>query len=275
MANFDQKSKIGKFQFSYLLPLGLLIASIIPSYVFATEGYLLGGGDTVKITVYEQPELTATVRISHVGTIVYPFLGEVTIGGLTPEDAGRLIASKLEMGGFVRKPQVSLSVEEYRSHKVSILGQINKPGKYLLEDKTLVIGLLAQAGGLTQDAADVITLVRKDVDKTIIYQIDLLKFYGGDMSPNIEVASGDVILIPKKDIFYVYGEVNQPGVYRLMRNMTLMQALSVSGGVTGRGSTGGIEVSRRRADGTTQKIEVELTDMLQPNDVLYVKERLF
>lgn len=275
MASFDQKNKIGNFQLSYRLWIVLLIVSITSSHVFAAEGYLLGEGDTVKITVYEQPDLTATVRISHAGTITYPFLGEVAIGGLMPDAAGRLIANKLKTGKYVKAPQVSITVVEYRSHQISVLGQINKPGKYSLDGKTRVIGLLALAGGMTKDAADVITLVRNERDRSIIFQIDLLKFYGGDMAQNIEVVSGDIVLVPKMDVYYVYGEVNRPGVYRLRRNMTLMQALSVGGGVTGRGSTGDIKISRRRVDGSTQKIEVELTDMLQPNDVLYVKERFF
>ena len=275
MANFDQKNKIGNFQLSYFLWIGLLIVSITPSYVFATEGYLLGEGDTVKVTVYEQPELTATVRISHVGTIAYPFLGEVAIGGLTPEAAGRLIASRLETGKFVKAPQVSVTVVEYRSHQISVLGQINKPGKYSLDSKTMLVELLAQSGGLKDNAADVITVVRSDAGKSAIYQIDLLKFYQGDMLQNIEMVSGDIILVPKMDVFYIYGEVNQPGVYRLERGMTTMQALTLGGGLTGRGSSEGIKINRRRADGMVQKIEVELTDTLQPNDVLFVDERLF
>ena len=275
MTNVDLKNKIRNFHLSYFLWIGLLIVSITPSYVFATEGYLLGEGDTVKITVYEQPDLTAIVRISHVGAITYPLLGEVTIGGLTPEAAGRLIASRLEAGKFVKAPQVSVTVVEYRSQQISVLGQINKPGKYALDKKTLLVELLAQSGGLKDNAADVITVVRSDAGKSAIYQIDLLKFYQGDMLQNIEMVNGDIILVPKMDVFYIYGEVNRPGVYRLERGMTTMQALSVGGGLTGRGSSRGIKINRRRADGVVQKIEVELTDALQPNDVLFVDERLF
>ena len=275
MASFEQKNKIGNFTISHLLWIGLFIASITSSHVFAEEGYLLGGGDTVKITVYEQPDLTTVVRINHLGTISFPFLGEVSVGGLTPDAAGQLIASGLKKGGFVKVPQVSLTVEEYRSHQISVMGKVNKPGRFTLETKTLVVDLLARAGGLTTDAADVITVVRNDADRPARYQIDLLKFYGGDMAQNIELISGDIILVPKMNTFYVYGEVNRPGVYRLQSGMTAMQALSVAGGLTGRGSSGGIKISRRRSDGTIQNFEIELTDMLQPNDVLYVKERLF
>ena len=275
MASFDKKNKIENFPLSCLLWIGLLIVSITSSHVIAEEGYLLGGGDSVKITVYEQPDLTTVVRINHLGTISFPFLGEVSVGGLTPDAAGQLIASGLKKGGFVKVPQVSLTVEEYRSHQISVMGKVNKPGRFTLETKTLVVDLLARAGGLTTDAADVITVVRNDANRQARYQIDLLKFYGGDMAQNIELISGDIILVPKMNTFYVYGEVNRPGVYRLQSGMTAMQALSVAGGLTGRGSSGGIKISRRRSDGTIQNFEIELTDMLQTNDVLYVKERLF
>jgi len=275
MASFDLKNNIGKFISSCLLWAGLLILLSASSHVLAVEGYLLGEGDKVKITVYEQPDLTTTIRISHVGTIFYPFLGELSIGGLTSDAAGRLIANKLKEGDVVKAPQVSVTIEEYGSHQISVLGEVNKPGKFTLKGNTLLIDLLALAGGLAKDAADIITVVRNDPDRPARYQIDLLKFYGGDMAQNIELISGDIILVPKMDIFYAYGEVNRPGVYRLERGMTMMQALSVGGGLTGRGSMGGIQISRRRVDGKVLSIEVDLTDTLQPNDVLYVKERLF
>lgn len=275
MPDSDQKNKIGNFQFSYIQWICLFIVSVNFSLGFAADGYLLGEGDTVKITVYEQPDLTAVARISHAGTINYPFLGEIPIGGLTSDAAGRLIAKRLEVEGFVKTPQVILTIEEYRSHQIPVLGQINKPGKYSLEGQAMVVDLIAQAGGLRKDAADVITVVRNYAGNPVRYQIDLMRFYGGDMTQNIEVIGGDIILVPKMDRFYVYGEVNRPGVYRLERGMTTMQALSVGGGLTGRGSSGGIMISRRDAEGKIQKIEVELTDTLQPNDVLYVKERFF
>jgi polysaccharide export outer membrane protein len=95
------------------------------------------------------------------------------------------------------------------------------------------------------------------------------------MSQNIKVSEGDFVLVPKMDTFYVHGEVSRPGVYRLERGMTVMQALSVGGGITGRGSLKGMKVTRKLPDGTTKEIKLELTDELQPDDVLYVKERLF
>ena len=122
---------------------------------------------------------------------------------------------------------------------------------------------------------DLIIVVKKEGNTTRKHKIDLLRFYAGDMSQNIKVSRGDFILVPKMDTYYIHGEVKRPGVYRLERGMTVMQAVSVGGGVSARGSLRGIKVTREQADGTTSEISVEMTDKIQPNDVLYVKERLF
>ncbi|MFC1771781.1 polysaccharide export protein EpsE [Pseudomonadota bacterium] len=243
---------------------------------FAQEDYQLGGGDSVYVQVYEQPDLTTEARISQDdGTITFPLLGEVAISGLSPEEAGLKIARLLKDGGFVKNPQVALTVREFQSQKIPVMGQVGSPGEYALKGESRVVDLISQAGGLKTDAADVIIVVKHESGKSVKHEIDLLSFYAGDMSQNIRVSRGDFILVPKMDTFYVHGEVKAPGMYRLQRGMTVMQALSVGGGVTGRGSLSRIKATRTESDGATKKIGVELTDKVQPNDVLYVKERLF
>ncbi len=242
----------------------------------AAEAYLLGGGDTVNITVYEQPDLATTARISQDdGTITFPLLGEVKLAGLSPEAAGQKIERLLKEGGYIKAPQVSLTVNEFFSQKIPVLGQINSPGEYALQGERRVADLISQAGGLKPDAADTVVVVKNEGGKSVKYEVDILRFYAGDMTQNIKVVSGDFILVPKMDAFYIRGEVQRPGSYRLERDMTLMQALSVAGGVSERGSSKGIVITRRQANGETKKIKVKLSDTLQPNDVVYVKERLF
>jgi len=276
VVNCDKNNARGSLKLPLIRWLCLLLVSLNSSLIFAAEDYLLGGGDMVHISVYDQPDLTTTARISQDdGTITFPLLGEVAIAGLSPEDAGSKIAKLLKDGGLIKNPQVALAVQEFLSQKIPVMGQVNKPGEYPLKGESQVINLIAQAGGLQEDAADVITVVKREGGKSVKYNIDLLRFYGGDMSQNIEVSEGDFILVPKMDRFYIQGEVNRPGMYRLERDMTVMQALSVGGGINGRGSLSGMKVTRHKADGTTEKIGVELTDRLQPNDVLTVKERLF
>ena len=253
----------------------LMLLSLTVASTAAAEKYLLGGGDTVDITVYQQQDLTLTAKISPEGDITYPLLGTVKIAGLTPESAGQKIARMLKEGGFIKQPQVFLKISAFGSQQVAILGQINKPGNYSLEGVSGVLDLLARAGGVTKEAANVITVIKKEGDKSVKHRIDLKRFYEGDMGQDIRVSSGDVVLIPRMDVFYIYGEVQNPGRFRLERGMTTMQALSVGGGVTGRGSLSGIKASRRQADGSMKKVELNLHDQLMPDDVVYVKERLF
>lgn len=242
----------------------------------APSDYIIGGGDTVSVAVYNQPDLTTETRVSQDnGSIAFPLLGEVVISGLSPNEAGKKIADLLESGGFIKQPQIAVTVKDFRSQKIPVMGQVNKPGEYRLMGESNVVDLISQAGGLKDDAADVIVLVKKEGSKSVKHEIDLLRFYAGDMSQNLGVSRGDFILVPKMDTFYIHGEVKRPGVYRLEREMTVMQALSVGGGISDRGSLSGIKITRKTGDGNTKKVTVELTDRLQPDDVLYVKERLF
>jgi len=259
--------------------LGLLCAFVTAMsapQVFAEDDYLLGGGDTVDIVVYGQPDLTTAARISQDdGTITFPLVGEVAIAGISPEGAGGKIAKLLREGGFIRNPQVSLTVKEFQSQKIPVMGQVGKPGHYLLKGESRVIDLISQAGGLKDDAADIIIVVKNENGKQVKHEIDLLRFYAGDMNQNITVSRGDFILVPKMDEFYIHGEVKRAGIYRLERGMTVMQALSVGGGISDRGSLRGVVVTRKQGDGTTKKSKVDLTSKVMPGDVLYVKERLF
>lgn len=273
--NYQATSR-GNYRFPLVQWFSIAFAVVYSSFVFAADDYRLGGGDTVTISVYEQPDLSTVTRISQDdGTITYPLLGEVTIGGLTAEEAGQKIAKLLKNRGFLKYPEVSLTVKEFVSQKIPIMGQVNKPGEYAIKGQSRILDLIAQAGGVRTDAADVIVVVKNQKGKSVRHQIDLLAFYAGDMSQNIEVAEGDFILVPKMDTFYIHGEVNRPGSYRLDREMTVMQALSLAGGISTRGSLRRIKVTRRKANGNTEKIDMELTDQLKPNDVLHVKERLF
>ena len=259
----------------------ILIALLSCFAVYAEEDnlpsdYLIGGGDTIEVVVYDQPDLTTVARVSQDdGTIAFPLLGQVALAGLSPKDAGQKIAAQLRNGGFIKNPQVAILVQDFRSQKIPVMGQVNRPGEYLLMGESKVVDVISQAGGLKDDAADVIVVVKNEGGKSIKHEIDLLRFYSGDMSQNIAVARGDFILVPKMDTFYIHGEVKRPGMYRLERGMTVMQAISVGGGISDRGSLSGMKVSRSNEDGSTKKVRVELTDKLQPNDVLYVKERLF
>lgn len=258
----------------YALALCLLVVSLFCHGALAQD-YTLGAGDVVKIQVYEQPDLTTAMPITQRGTVRFWLLGDVAVAGLTPGQAEEKLASLLEKGGYIKDPQVFVMVEEYRSQQVAVLGWVNKPGKYPIEGTSSIVDILAQAGGLKDDAGDVITIIRQSGGQSTKTPVDIGLLYVGDLVQNRKLDPSDLIVVPRMDVFYIYGQVKSPGQYRLARDMTLMQALSLGGGLTPRGTEKGVRVTRRGKGGSVEELTVGLTDYLQPNDVLYVKESLF
>jgi len=214
--------------------LGLLLLVLLEtSGAQAASDYRLGPGDLLKISTFGYNDLTAEVRVSESGNITFPLIGQVPVEGLSTREAESLIAEKLQTGSFIAKAQVSVLIAEYQSQKVSVMGQVGKPGQYFLEGSTRVLDLLAKAGGVTDEAAaDRAVLLRHDGGSQVI---DLEALFSGDTSQNPAVVNGDTINVPRAPRFYIYGEVQKPGAYRLDRNMTLSRAISAGGGLTARG----------------------------------------
>jgi polysaccharide export outer membrane protein len=243
----------------------------------AGSEYRLGPGDVVRITVYNNPDLTTEASITQEGRITFPLIGEIQIGGMEKGQAEQVIARRLGEGGFVVKPQVNVLVLGFKSQQISVLGQVNRPGKYPIEQASTLADLLAIAGGISPNGADVITHITQGADgKTSKRDIDINQaLRNGEMDKNFPVKNGDIIFVPRAPLFYIYGEVNRPGAYRLEKDMTVMQALSVGGGLNPRGTERGIKINRHDESGKVTAIDGKLSDLLQENDVIYVKESLF
>ena len=120
----------------------------------------LGAGDVVKVSVYGSPDLTVETRVSEAGTITFPLIGQVPVGGLSVASAEKKIGSMLESGGYLKKAQVNMIVTTLQSQQVSVLGQVNRPGRYPVDGKRHVLDLLAVAGGIGGEGGDKISLVR-------------------------------------------------------------------------------------------------------------------
>ncbi len=210
------------------------------------------------------------------GTITFPLVGEISLAGLTPVDAEARIADKLIKGKFVLKPQVSLNVIRVRSRQVSVLGQVARPGRYPLDDTSSnLTDILALAGGVSPTGDDNVTVMVTRDGKTAKLEINVPTMYRtGDLSRNLQLENGDTIFVQRAPVFYIYGEVQRAGSYRLEQGMTVMQALSVGGGVTPRGTDRGVKIRRKTGDGT-QAIDARLIDPVQADDVIYVRESLF
>ena len=236
----------------------------------------LGMGDMVRVTVFRNPELTTDARVTERGTILFPMIGEVPVAGLTPFQAGTRIADKLKAGKFVVNPEVTVSLAQVNSRQVSVLGSVVKPGRYPLDSTNVRLSdFLAVAGGIAPGGSDEVTILTNRGGKQDKIEVDLgAMMRNGDLSKNLQLEPGDTIFVQKAPVVYIYGEVQRAGAYPLGQNMTVMQALALGGGVTVRGTQRGIQVSRRD-NGNVKRVDVSLTDRVQPDDVIYVKESLF
>lgn len=254
--------------------LAMLLWGLALSTAPAAEGdYRLGPGDLLKISVFDHPELATEARVSHSGNITFPLVGQIAVTGLSTADVERSLAQSLATGGFIRQAQVSVLVMEYESQKVAVMGQVLKPGQYPLAGANHVLGVLALAGGLDgRTAADHATLLKRDGSKFVI---DLAALLDGDMSQNAEIAGGDTLNIPRAPQFYIYGEVQKPGMYRLERNMTVSRAISAGGGLTPRGSERRTVVKRRDEKGIEREYSAKSSDILAADDVVFVRESWF
>lgn len=270
---------------AWVIGLMLMLAALViaPRDAAAQTSATIVPGDVLKISVYGNPDLTTVTRVLPNGTVTFPLIGQVKVGGQAPIDAERRIAERLSNGGFVKNAAVSIFVQESSTKPVSsvtLLGQVGRSGTYSLDQEsptavTSLITLLAQAGGVTDRAADHCYLIRSEngqVRKTTVDLENLLRY--GDVKSDVVLKNGDTVLVPETDVFYIYGEVQRPGRYRLERNMTVMQAVSVASGITARGNLKGISLSRPQSGRMVAK-DSFLEDTLQPNDVVYVKTAVF
>jgi polysaccharide biosynthesis/export protein len=241
------------------------------------QEYLLGPGDTIRIQVFQNPDLTLETRVSESGSITYPLIGSVHVGGMAISRVEALLAKLLDEGGFVIKPQLTLLVLQIRGNEVSALGQFNRPGRFPLETtQTKLSDVIAQAGGIAPIGADTVILIGVREGKPFRREIDVTAmFVSKAIGEDLLMRPGDVLYVQRAPQVYIYGEVQRPGTFRLERDMTVMQALAQGGGLTPRGTQRGLRVHRRGADGYVEVIEPKLDDPLQADDVVYVRESVF
>jgi polysaccharide export outer membrane protein len=237
----------------------------------------LGSGDSIHIAVFRSPELVLDTRIGEDGTINYPLVGLVHVGGVTITEAEMRIAKALKDGGFVQAPQVNITVVTVRGSLVSVLGQVSRPGLYPLDTPNLRLSeILAVAGGVSQAGGDRVIVKGVRNGQSFRKEIDLSSiFVDGKEDNDLIIRERDEIYVPLAPMFYIYGEVQKPGSGAILRDMTVIQALAQAGGLTPRGTERNIELRRRLPNGQTQKSHPEMTDKIEPNDVLYVHESLF
>jgi len=259
-----------------MLLLGAVLASL-PAYA---QEYIIGEGDLLKITVYDQADLTTEARVSGEGKITFPLIGEVQVANSTAADVERTIG-RLLSEGFIVKPQVSVFIEEYKSKKVTILGEVAKPGIVVLRRTSTLLEVLSDAGGMTQNASDTLFIQRKillkgsNKNEDVTIAIDLRKlFEEGDVTANAAVQNGDSIYVPRAAFVYVNGEVRTPGAYKITKGLTVLKSITLAGGFSPKAGEGRTKIIRRSEKGEVT-MKAKMDDLVMPDDVILVPESWF
>ena len=246
--------------------------------------YVVGPEDVLSVTVFNEAQLSGRYRVENDGHFSYPFLGRVKAGGATLAEVASTLKARLA-DGYLRNPQVTVEVEQFRSQSVFVIGEVRTPGKYMLSGAVSLIEALAQAGSVTQQAGGEVLILhpkegargdsattpeRSDAD---VQRVNLHEIETGRLSRNVTIRDGDTIFVPKAERFFVTGFVRTPGSYTLEPNMTVLQAISMAGGVTERGSGRRLKVTRV-VNGERKDFDAKPTDLVQPGDTITVRQRL-
>lgn len=236
-----------------------------------------GPGDLLEVNVYNVPELTTRARISNAGDIYLPLIDYVHIEGLTQEEAQALIEKRLEDGGFVRNPHVTIFVSEASSQGVTIIGDVARPGIYPDVADRKLYTIISEAGGFTATASRKVAILRRNRPDPI--RIDLPRNLTDDLSGNVEIYPGDTINIPRAPIIYVVGDVNRPsGLVIDNGQLTVLQALALAGGTNRTAKLGAARIIRKGPNGMTETklqikkmLEAKAPDVaLQADDILFI-----
>lgn len=259
-----------------------LMAMLLPMLSWAQvsdaqRDYVLGAGDVIRVSVYQNQDLTLEARIAESGMISFPLLGQVKLGGLSVPKAEKLIADGLRNGNFVRQPQVSILVTQVRGNQASVLGMVNRAGRFPIEQTGMRLSeLLATAGGIAPTGSDLVTLTGIRDGRPYRVVVDLPTLFGSS-SKTVDpvILNGDTVYVDRMPMVYIYGEVQRPGAMRLERDMTVIQGLASGGGLNQRGTEKGLRVHRRNASGQVEVLQPGMNDLLKDGDVIYVRESLF
>jgi polysaccharide biosynthesis/export protein len=250
--------------------------------------YRVGAGDVLEVVVLGNDDLSRTPTVQTGGTVTLPLLGEVAVLGLTvPEIKAKL--TELLGRDYLVRPQVEVTVKDYQSQFVTVLGEVASPGRKPLRGRTRLVDVLVDAGGFGPRASGEVTVTRMDGTFEDGTRARTLRFAQGSLTPDAQAGletslrHGDIVSASPKYYVTVEGEVNRPGRFPLESDLTVSGAVSLAGGLTRFGSQG---LKLRRLDvatGRTTIIEVDLKDVrngkqpdprLLPNDVVMVSRKL-
>lgn len=291
----DSRRSSGQHRRRWLLS-ALCLITLHPPLLGADEPslYIVGPNDTLAITVFDQPQLSGKFMVQADGTFAFPLLGRVKVGGLSVQVIESDVRDRLTRG-YLKNPQVSVTVDQYRSQQIFVMGEVRQSGSLQFTGSMTLIEALARAGSTTEQAGLDAVIIRQPAgappadaslpDATVLQRaqdskdsnlirIDLQGLQSGALSQNVTLRAGDTIFVPRAERVIVSGHVSSPGEKVIRRGMTVRQVLALAGGATDRGSTGRIQIVRK-VGAQERTIDASLQDVVQPGDTIVVRERFF
>lgn len=257
--------------------------------------FILQPGDTIDIRVYKHSDLDLTIRIPEEGSINYPLLGAVVVAGKKPAELQAEIREKLAKD-YLRDPQVSLTVKEYKPRKVYVLGGVRSPGGYPLSptEHMSLLQLVSSAGGFVDksSSANIQILRRTETAEREVIRLSLPEIEkalaGGNADADPDLWPDDLIVMPNSTrAVYVMGAVTSPGSFEIPADTSLKVSMVISraGGFTKFAASGKVTVLRQGSGGGSKKISVDVDEVLngkleldvelKPGDIIWVPERGF
>jgi len=265
----------------------LALVALAPTVLAQTAAnYVIGPKDVLLITVFDQPDLSGKYAVDADGTFTFPLIGRIKAAGFTIRDFETELKKRLQ-DGFFRNPQVTVGIEEYRSQRVFVVGEVRQPGTYPLTGGMTLIEALARAGSTLPTASGEVLVVRARKGASVdgptlpgkdgaadVVTVNIRDLQSGALSQNVALYDGDTIFVPQAEQVYVFGQVKNPGSYPIKRGTTVLQALSLAGGATEHAALNRIKIVRL-VKGEKKEIKVKLDDLVQPGDTIIVPERFF
>jgi polysaccharide export outer membrane protein len=269
---------------AFILTLFLLAVTTAGGSAQSAADYTIGPQDVLTVQVFDQPDLGGKYTVEADGTFSFPLIGRVRAGGMSLRSFEGELKKKLA-DGYFKNPQVTVAIEQYRSQRVFVMGEVRASGPVALTGGMTLIEALSRAGSTLPTASGEVVIVRapqgakgplmpNQGEGNEVFRASIRDLEAGALKQNIELRDGDTIFLPRAETIYVFGQVKNPNNYAIQKNMTVLQALSLAGGVTENGAMNRIRVIRI-VGGKKEELKVKLTDIVQAGDTIIVPERYF
>jgi polysaccharide export outer membrane protein len=269
-----------------------LLSAALAVAASGQETYEIGAGDVVRIMVTGQADLSGEFTIDSSGMLPFPVLGKVKAAGLSTQALERKLVTLLA-DGYLKRPEVAVAVKEFRSQRVFVTGELSRPGPYSLKGDRTLLSLIGDIGALGNDIGHEVVVIRppemdsgdvpvlsqptgtlpNEVPGSQVFRLNLKELLSGNPAKNLELMPSDTVYFPKAANVYVVGFVSRTGPIRYQEGLTVLQALTLAGGVTEKGSQK-VRILRI-VEGKQVEIKPKMTDLLQPEDTVKVPERFF